>query len=87
MTLYLSLADAVAIGEGTWTIDPAQSLGLLLGGQLPLEEFVFFLLTTTLVTFGMVLGLEVSSWTRLQARWKRLQREKDRAGWQDTSTV
>jgi hypothetical protein len=29
---------------------------LLLGGVLPLEEFFFFLLTSALVTGGLVLG-------------------------------
>ena len=56
-TLYLSFADALAIGSGTWTIDPAQSLNIFLGGHLPVEEFFFFLLTNTLVTFGMILIL------------------------------
>ena len=61
LTLYLASADALAINWGTWTIDPAQSLNIYLGGILPIEEFVFFLLTNTLVTFGVVLILaEVS---------------------------
>ena len=55
LTLYLSAADALAIRAGTWTIDPEQSLNLLIGGLLPLEEFVFFLLTNTLVFFGIIL--------------------------------
>ena len=65
MTLYLSGADAIAIGAGTWTIDPAQSTGLLLGGILPIEEFLFFGLTNTLVTFGLVLVWVAESRTRL----------------------
>lgn len=55
-TLYLCAADALAIGSGTWTIDPAQSVGVLLGGVLPLEEILFFLLTNTLLVFGLVLA-------------------------------
>lgn len=55
MTFYLAGADAIAIGAGTWTIDPAQSTGWLLGGILPIEEFLFFGLTNTLVVFGLVL--------------------------------
>ncbi len=66
MTLYLSAADMVAISAGTWTIDPAQSFGILLGGQLPVEEFVFFMLTTVLVTFGLVLGIADASWKQLR---------------------
>jgi lycopene cyclase domain-containing protein len=53
--LYLSVADAVAVSSGTWTIDPAQSMGTLLGGVLPLEELIFFTLTNSLIVFGMVL--------------------------------
>lgn len=54
-TLYLSAADALAITAGTWTIDPAQSLQVYVLGVLPIEELVFFLLTNTLVIFGIVL--------------------------------
>jgi lycopene cyclase domain-containing protein len=76
-TLYLAAADALALQEGIWTIDPAQSSGLLLAGRLPVEEFLFFLLTTVLVTFGLILGLARESgdvlvqWrlTWLSRRW------------------
>lgn len=64
-TLYLSFADALAIGSGTWTINPQQSLNVLLFGVLPVEEFVFFLLTNTLVVFGMALVLAEESQARL----------------------
>jgi lycopene cyclase domain-containing protein len=67
MTLYLSAADALAIGWGTWTIDPEQSLHFLLGGVLPIEELIFFLLTNTLLTFGMTLLLSVESHERIGA--------------------
>ena len=70
LTLYLSAADALAIGWGTWTIDPAQSSGILLA-NLPIEEFVFFLLTNTLVTFGVTLLLAQESGERLSVIGKR----------------
>lgn len=72
VTLYLSLADALAIGSGTWTIDPAQSLQIYLGGVLPIEEFVFFLMTNVLLVFGVVLVLAQESQSRvsLQLRAK-----------------
>jgi lycopene cyclase domain-containing protein len=54
--VYLSAADALAIGSGTWTIDPAQSTGVMLGA-LPLEELIFFTLTNMLIVFGMTLLL------------------------------
>jgi 15-cis-phytoene synthase/lycopene beta-cyclase len=63
-TLYLGAVDAVAIDAGTWTIDPAQSLEIYLGGVLPLEEFTFFLVTNTLVAFGMTLVLARESQER-----------------------
>ena len=57
--LYLAATDAVAIAAGVWTINPQQTLGLLLGGVLPIEEIVFFALTNTLIVFGMVLVITV----------------------------
>lgn len=71
ITLYLSLADALAINWGTWTIDPAQSVNIFLGGILPVEEFVFFLMTNILITFGIVLVLADASHQRL-ASFKKL---------------
>jgi len=61
VVVYLSSVDTLAIHEGIWTIDPHQSLGILLGGQLPLEELVFFSVTTALVVFGLVLGVATES--------------------------
>ena len=55
--VYLSAADSLAIGAGTWTIATTQTTGLRLGGVLPVEEVVFFALTNTLIVFGMVLML------------------------------
>jgi lycopene beta-cyclase len=55
VTLYLSVADSVAISMGIWTINPATSLGVWVG-KLPLEECFFFLLTTTLVSVGYILA-------------------------------
>jgi lycopene cyclase domain-containing protein len=55
--LYLSAADALAIGAGIWTINPAKTIGVRLGGVLPVEEFVFFSITNILIVFGMSLML------------------------------
>ncbi|RPH60840.1 MAG: lycopene cyclase domain-containing protein, partial [Chloroflexi bacterium] len=68
VTLYLSAADSLAISSGTWTIDPQQSTGVFLGA-LPLEEALFFLITNTLIGFGLTLLLAHSSRQRLAA-WK-----------------
>lgn len=53
-TGYLWIADAWAIRDGIWRISPAHTLGLSIG-PLPLEEAVFFLLTTLLVVQGLLL--------------------------------
>jgi lycopene beta-cyclase len=53
----LSVADSFAIAQGIWTINPQLSLPVLLAGRLPLEELIFFTLTTILVAFGLSLAL------------------------------
>jgi lycopene cyclase domain-containing protein len=64
LTLYLSASDALAITLGTWTINPEKSLDFLIAGLLPIEEFLFFLLTNTLITFGIVLVISEESYAR-----------------------
>jgi lycopene cyclase domain-containing protein len=64
-TIYLSAADSLAIQSGTWTISPAQTLGIHFPGGLPLEEFTFFLVTNVLIVFGMTLMLASESRRRL----------------------
>jgi lycopene cyclase domain-containing protein len=66
IVVYLCMADAFAISEGIWTIAPQRSLGLLLGGVLPLEEVIFFLLTSALVTGGLTLGTASEARKRLR---------------------
>jgi len=70
-TFYLAGADALAIRSGIWTIDPDQSLGILLGGVLPWEEFVFFALTNVLIVFGITLLLSAEGRGRAQRWWGR----------------
>jgi lycopene cyclase domain-containing protein len=53
-TVYLSSIDRVAIEWGLWTISPTYSTGLTVGG-LPLEEGVFFLVTSLFVAQALVL--------------------------------
>jgi lycopene cyclase domain-containing protein len=64
-TLYLSLADTFAIHTGTWSLDPAQTTGLHFPGSLPLEEFIFFLVTNLLISFGVTLVLACESQQRV----------------------
>jgi lycopene cyclase domain-containing protein len=55
-TLYLWMADAIAIRLGIWHISEAHTLGPKLG-WLPLEEATFFLATTLLCVQGLMLFL------------------------------
>jgi lycopene beta-cyclase len=71
-TLYLGLADSLAIGSGTWTIDLRQSLDIAIG-SLPLEELLFFLVTNTLVIFGMTLLMATETPQRFRSILYRFQ--------------
>lgn len=53
-TLYLWVADWVAIQQGVWVISARYTTGLGLPG-LPVEEMVFFLTTNLFVVQGLVL--------------------------------
>ena len=53
-TLYLWVADTVAIGNGIWEISERYTLGPRPLG-LPLEEAAFFLITNVLVVVGVLL--------------------------------
>lgn len=70
-SLYLSIADVVAIDGGTWTINPEQSLNIFLGGVLPVEEAIFFFMTNVLISLGMTLVLSVESQARVPRLFQR----------------
>ena len=70
-TLYLGISDSLAIDSGTWTINPEKTVNIQLGGKLPLEEGLFFLLTNTLVALGITLTLSKESQRRVPARLRR----------------
>ena len=53
---YFSLIDSVAVHAGIWFFDPRQILGIFIG-PLPLEEVLFFFLTSWLVSQSLVLFL------------------------------
>ncbi|WP_253737677.1 lycopene cyclase domain-containing protein [Halohasta salina] len=57
-TVYLWVVDRLAIGLGLWSISSTHTTGLAVAG-LPIEEMVFFLVTNTLVVFGLTLYLWV----------------------------
>jgi lycopene beta-cyclase len=69
--LYISTADALAIFSGTWTIDPNQSLRIWIWA-LPVEEAAFFLVTASILGFGLTLSLARASRERWSAWTDRL---------------
>ncbi|MFP2933621.1 lycopene cyclase domain-containing protein [Pyxidicoccus sp. 3LG] len=52
--LYLAVADHLAISTGIWNFGEGRHLGLYVG-VVPLEEVLFFLLTSILVSLGLAL--------------------------------
>lgn len=54
--VFFSLIDQVAVRSGLWFFDPAQILGWHIG-LLPVEEVLFFFVTSLLVTHSLVLLL------------------------------
>jgi len=71
-TSYLATADAIAIDLQIWTINPDKTLSILLGGVLPKEEALFFLVTNILIVLAMTFTLEQESFRRLDATLKTL---------------
>jgi lycopene beta-cyclase len=66
-TAYLGWADSQAIHAGTWAINPKNTIGVEVIPNLPFEEFLFFLLTNTLLVFGVTLVQSTESENRLPA--------------------
>jgi lycopene cyclase domain-containing protein len=52
--IYLSVADHLAISVGIWKFGEGKHLGVYLG-VVPLEEVLFFVLTSVLVSLGVAL--------------------------------
>lgn len=65
-TLYLWATDLYAIHDGIWSISPRFTLGWNLGGVLPFEEMVFFLITNLLVVTGLLAFLHPVAMERVQ---------------------
>ncbi len=72
-TVYLWIADRIAIGLGIWWISPEQTFGIKIFG-LPIEEALFFLVTNILVVCGLALALHPESKVRLARMFQGLKR-------------
>ncbi|MCP3135862.1 lycopene cyclase domain-containing protein [Pyxidicoccus xibeiensis] len=61
--VYLAVADHLAISTGIWNFGEGKHLGVYLG-LVPLEEVLFFLLTSILVSLGLALFTALVSLVR-----------------------
>ena len=53
-TAYLGACDGFALGHGIWRVDPARVVGIY-AGPLPLEELVFYFVTSLMAAQGFVM--------------------------------
>lgn len=65
--VYLAIADHLAISTGIWNFGEGKHLGVYLG-VVPLEEVLFFLLTSVLVSLGLALFTALVSQVGREAR-------------------
>ena len=56
-SVYLTFADSFAIRSGIWFFDPNQHLTWKIGPYVPVEEFLFFIITSLLVAQSVILFL------------------------------
>lgn len=77
LTIYFSLADAVAIQQGIWRFDTTALVGMSVG-NVPIEEVLFYFVTGAMILQGMVLGwfflAERQAFLRSVAPWLRRDR-------------
>lgn len=84
MTLYLAVADKLAISSGTWTINPEQSLNIFVFGTLPIEELIFFFMTNVLVAVGITLASSTFSKARVEGYLKLIRGQRKASRSYDT---
>ena len=54
--------DLYAIAAGHWTFDPAQTVGLVLPGGVPVEELLFFVVVPTCSVLAFEAVRRVTGW-------------------------
>ena len=77
MAVYLTARDKVALDGGTWAIDEKTSTGLKIGG-VPIEEAIFFLLTSWVSAQGVILFVDERSYVMARDLKRRLRRHLGR---------
>lgn len=62
VVVVFALWDLAAIAAGHWSFDPGQTTGILLPGELPLDELLFFLVVPLCAILGFEAVRAVRSW-------------------------
>jgi lycopene cyclase domain-containing protein len=62
IVVVFSLWDVAAIAAGHWQYDPAQILGVVLPGHLPVEEVLFFVVVPLCAILGFEAVRKVTRW-------------------------
>ncbi|HET8659003.1 MAG TPA: lycopene cyclase domain-containing protein [Micromonosporaceae bacterium] len=57
-----ALWDIAAFGAGHWSLDPAQTTGVVLPGGLPLEELLFFMVVPLCAVLTFEAARKVLGW-------------------------
>ena len=60
--VVFSLWDVAAIAAGNWRYDPAQIVGVVLPGHLPVEEVLFFVVVPLCAILGFEAVRKVTRW-------------------------
>ncbi len=74
-TPYLSVCDAFALESGIWRVDPSRVVGVYVR-HLPLEEFVFYFVTSVMAAQAFVM---LTGWLRERRKEKNGHENADRA--------
>ena len=72
--------DLYAISRHHWSFDPAQTLGLVLPGGLPVEEALFFLVVPTCAVLALEAVRRVTGWSTGEDPPDAVQRDLGPAG-------
>lgn len=62
VVVVFALWDLAAIAAGHWTFDPEQTTGILLPGDLPVDELLFFVVVPICTILGFEAVRAVNGW-------------------------
>lgn len=69
-TVYLGFADVTALRDGIWEINPVKTIAVR-GGGFVFEEWLFFLVTNTMIVQTVILAMDDDVRERVRKLLKR----------------